>query len=249
VLDVLRLEPLLFPAGFTSHRLRILVEDLDVVAAAYPPDGFHGMPVAGFAPSWLLGPDGLAASPEAREVAVGGSDTTEDRLTVHLHQAGSEVVWDGWRLTDIGRELGTGLGTFRFDARAYAAELDRATARANRTWPARSVAENLRAVLWRDGYHQDGGAWIRGYVAIRAPEERQDVVEIGYQARAGGPGTYLVTFPVDGTDPETQAQVIVHRLGHEDLRPVSVHQRRKGTAAPEDIRSRRGRTGSAGDQG
>lgn len=61
MLDDLRLEPLLFPSRFTSHRMRILVNGLDVVAAAYPPDGFHGQPVAGFMPSFLLGPNGLAA--------------------------------------------------------------------------------------------------------------------------------------------------------------------------------------------
>ncbi|MGC4829861.1 hypothetical protein [Micromonospora arida] len=70
MVDVLRLEPLLFPAEFTSHRMRILVNGLDVVATAYPANGFHGQPVAGFGPSRLLGPDGLAVAPEAREIAV-----------------------------------------------------------------------------------------------------------------------------------------------------------------------------------
>ncbi|MGC4758431.1 hypothetical protein [Micromonospora trifolii] len=234
MVDVLRLEPLLFPAEFTAHRMRILVNGLDVVAATYPADGFHGQPVAGFGPSWLLGPDGLAAVPEAQEVAVGGSDMTEDRLTVHICQAGSEVVWDRWRLTVIGRvykegpELG--LGSFRFDSYAYAEEIAQATKRATRTWPARLVAEKLEATLWREGWDQDGGAWIRRYVAIRAPEDRPDVVEISYYARdLSGQryalrGTYVVTFPVDGTDPDVQAQAIAHRLGQEDLKPISVHQ-------------------------
>ncbi|MGY0003915.1 hypothetical protein [Micromonospora sp. I033] len=234
MLDVLRLEPLLFPAEFTSHRMRILVNGLDVVAAAYPPEGFYGKPVAGFGPSWLLGPDGLAVSPEAREIAVGGSDTTEDELSVRVHQAGSEVVWDCWRLTVIGRVLKEGpeigLGTSRFDTQAFVSELARATARASRVWPARSVAENLQALLWREGYGQDGGAWIRSYVAVRAPEDRADVIEISYHARdvSGGgyalPGRYVVTLPVDGTDPAVQARAIAHRLGHEDLKPLSVHQ-------------------------
>jgi hypothetical protein len=79
MLDLLELEPLLFSAEFGTHRMRILVNGVDVVAAAYPTGGFYGRPVAGFTPSWLLGPGGLAASPEAREVALGGSDTTEER--------------------------------------------------------------------------------------------------------------------------------------------------------------------------
>ncbi|TYB38301.1 hypothetical protein FXF50_11695 [Micromonospora sp. AP08] len=234
MLDVLRLEPLLFPAEFTSHRVRILVNGLDVVAAAYPPDGFHGEPVAGFGPSWLLGPDGLAVSLEAREIAVGGSDTTEDELTVRVHQAGSEVIWDCWRLTAIGRVLKEGpeigLGIFRFDRQAYTHGIAQATGRASRMWPARAVAENLQSVLWGEGYGQDGGAWIRTYVAIRAPEDRTDVVEVSYCARdrSGSryalPGRYVVTFPIDGTDPVVQAHVIAHRLGHEDLKPLSVHQ-------------------------
>ncbi|SCL30060.1 hypothetical protein GA0070624_4002 [Micromonospora rhizosphaerae] len=234
MLDVLRLEPLLFPAEFTSHRTRILVNGLDVVAAAYPPDGFHGKPVAGFTPSWLLGPDGLAVSPDVREVGLGGSDTTEDELTVRIDRAGSEVIWDCWRLTGIGKVIKkgpeVGLGIFRFDAQAYASEISRANARASRMWPARSVAKNLQAVLWREGYGQDGGAWIRSYVAIRAPEERPEMVEISYYAldlsglRYAMPGTYVVTFAVDRTDPDAQAQAIAHRLGHEDLKPLSVHQ-------------------------
>lgn len=231
--DVLRLEPLLFPADFASHRMRILVNGRDVVAAAYPPDGFHGKPVAGFAPSWLLGPEGLAVSPEAREVAVGGSDF-EDELAVRIHQAGPEVIWDCWRLTAIGRVLKEwpeiGLGMFRFDLRSYGHEIAQATGRTGRMWLARSVAENLQSMLWREGYGQDGGAWVRGYVAIRAPEERPEVVEISYYARDRSgqrfalPGRYVVTFPVDGTDPAIQAQVIAHRLGQEDLKPLSVHQ-------------------------
>ncbi|RAO35925.1 hypothetical protein PSN13_02349 [Micromonospora saelicesensis] len=237
MVDVLRLEPLLFPAEFTSHRMRILVNGLDVVATAYPADGFYGQPVAGFAPSWLLGPDGLAAAPEAREIAVGGSDMSEDQLTVRVCQAGSEVIWDRWLLRVIdsvqkeGAEIG--LGSFRFESHAYAEELAKATERTTRTWPARSVAENLQATLWREGWDQDGGAWIRRYVAIRAPEDRPDVVEISYYARdlSGQryalPGSYVVNFPVDGTDPDVQAQAIADRLGHADLKPISVHQPRR----------------------
>jgi hypothetical protein len=237
VLDILKLQPLLFPAEFTSHRMRILVNGRDVVAEAYPPNGFHGMPVAGFMPSWLLGPRGLTGSAEAREVALGGSDTTEDQLSVRIRQAGPEVLWDCWRRTNIETDLKegphTGLETFRFDAQAYASELARATAQADKQWPARSVAENLRAVLWREGYSQDGGVWIRSYMAIRAPEDRPDVVEVSYQARDQSgqrsliPGKYTITFPVHETDPDAQARDIVHRLGHEDLKPLSVHQPRQ----------------------
>ncbi|MEV4822950.1 hypothetical protein [Micromonospora sp. NPDC049274] len=235
--DVLRLEPLLFPAEFTSHRMRLLVNGLDVVAATYPPDGFHGQPVAGFAPSWLLGPDGLTTTPEAREVALGGSDTSEDHLTVRVCQAGSDVIWDRWRLRVIDRvhKKGpeVGLGSFRFDSYSYAEEIAQVAERAARTWPARSVAENLQATLCREGWGQDGGAWIRRYVAIRAPHDRPDVVEISYYARdLSGlryelPGSYVVTFPVDDTDPDVQSQAIAHRLGHKDLKPISVHQPRR----------------------
>lgn len=76
---------------------------------------------------------------------------SEDRLTVRIHQAGLEVIWDCWRLIDIrtvlkeGAELG--LGTFRFDPLTYAQEIAQATERANRMWPARSVAENFQAML------------------------------------------------------------------------------------------------------
>ncbi|MEU7876572.1 hypothetical protein [Dactylosporangium sp. NPDC049140] len=234
MVSALRLEPLLFAAEFGSHRMRIFVDGVDVVAAAYGPGGFCGKPVAGFMPSRLLGPHGLAASQNVREVALGGSDTTEDQLTVQIRQVGSAVIWDRWRMVDIETVVkegpDVGLSTFRFDARAYASELARATAQADRMWPARSVAELLEAMLWRDGYDQDGGTWVRRYTAIRAPEERPDVVEISYYARDMSglryamPGSYVATFPVVPSDPDHQAQVIAHRLGHEDLKPVSVHR-------------------------
>ncbi|MFE9747813.1 hypothetical protein ACFYOT_23150 [Saccharothrix saharensis] len=233
--DVLRVEPLLFPVEFSAHRTRVLVNDLDVVAAAYPADGYHGQPVAGAVPSSLLGPDGLVASPRPREVWLGGAGPA-DGLVVRVRLVGSEVVWDGWRMADYhdsSARPARRLGDFRFDAAAYASELARATARADRSWPARSVAEHLRAVLWRDGYGQDGGTWVHDYAAIRAPEDDPDVVVVGYRARdvdgprRALPGTYSMTFPVDGTDPEDQARAIVHRLRHEDLKPLSTHQPRR----------------------
>jgi hypothetical protein len=120
VLDVLRLEPLLFPAEFGSHRTQISVNGVDILAVAFPTDGWGGRPVAGFTPSHLLGPRGLAVSPgEAREVVLGGSDT-ESRLVARVHRVDSEVIWDCWRVTDMdqvvkeGREVG--LEIFRFDA-------------------------------------------------------------------------------------------------------------------------------------
>jgi hypothetical protein len=119
-----------------------------------------------------------------------------------------------------------GLSAFRFDAQAYAAELVRAAAHADRRWPARAVAE-LLAVMVRN---EDGGRWIRDCFGVRAPQERPDVVEVSFYARdVGGvryamPGHYVVTFPVDDSDPDRQAQVIVQRLDQEDLKRVSVHQ-------------------------
>jgi hypothetical protein len=242
VFNVLRLEPLLF-SDFGTHRVRVLVDGIDVVAAAYGPGGFHGMPVTGFMTSWLLGPRGLTASPDAREVALGGSNTTEDELTVRIRQVGPATIWDRWRMLDIGKVVKqgpeVGLSTFRFDARAYASEIARATAEADRMWPARAVAELLETML-RGG--QDGGAWIRSYTTIRAPVEQPDLVEVGYYARdLSGlrhalPGRYFVTFPIVDSDPREQAQAIAHRLAHEDLKPVSAHVPRRlscrdGTAA------------------
>jgi hypothetical protein len=79
-------------------------------------------------------------------------------------------------------------------------------------------------------HDEDGGRWIRSCFGVRAPAERPDVVEVSYYARDMNglryamPGHYVVTFPVDTSDPDHQAQVIAHRLGHEDLKPVSIHQ-------------------------
>jgi hypothetical protein len=214
--------------------MRIFVDGIDVVPAAYGPGGFGGKPVAGSMPSRLLGPHGLTASPEVREVALGGSDTTEDQLTVRIRQIGTTVIWDRWRMVQIetvtkeGPDVG--LGTFHFDARAYASELARATARADRRWPARTVAELLQDKLRRE---PDGDTWIRGNAAVRAPEDRPEVVEISYYARDTSglryamPGRYVVTFPIGASDPEHQAQTIAHRLYHEDLKPASVHRPRQ----------------------
>jgi hypothetical protein len=228
---------MLFAAEFTSHRTRILVNGVDIVGVAFPAGGFAGRPVAGFTPSWLLGPQGLAVSPEeAREVGLGGSDY-ENRLAARIHRVGSEVIWDCWRVTDMERVVkeGTevGLEIFRFDAQAYGTELARATVEASRMWPGRAVVEALQAVLRPAGHGLDRGAWIREYGSIYAPEERPDTVEIGYSARDltgqryAMPGTYVVTFPVDDTDPDAQARAIAYRLGHEDLKPLSVHRPRR----------------------
>jgi hypothetical protein len=99
-----------------------------------------------------------------------------------------------------------------------------------RKWPARVVAELLKLMLRDD---EDGGRWIRRCFGVRTPQERPDVVKVSFYARdASGlryamPGHYVVTFPVDDSDPDRQAQAIAHRLGHEDLKPVSVHQPRR----------------------
>ena len=231
VVSVLRLEPLLFPPHFTSHRTRIIVDGIDVVATAYGPSGFRGGPVAGFAPSWLLGLQGLAASQNPREVDLGGSDTTEDQLTVQVRQVGSVVAWDRWRMVDMSTVVkegpDVGLSAFRFDVRAYASELARAAVQADRRWPARAVAELLEVRVRQD---EDDGRWIRRLMSIRAPEERPNVVEVSYYARDlsglryAMPGHYVVTFPIDNSHPDHQAQIIAHRLSNEDLKPISIHQ-------------------------
>jgi hypothetical protein len=108
-----------------------------------------------------------------------------------------------------------------------------ATVLAGRMWPGRTVVEALWAVLRPAGYGQDRGAWIREYGRLRAFEERPDTVEVSYSARDlsghryAMPGTYVVTFPVDDTDPDAQARAIAYRLGHEDLKPLSVHRPRR----------------------
>jgi hypothetical protein len=93
---------LLFPSEFGAHRVRIFVDGIDVVAAAYGPGGFHGRPAAAFRPSYLLGPQGLNASQGVRVVALAGSDTTENQLTVQIRQVGSAAVWDRCRMVDLG---------------------------------------------------------------------------------------------------------------------------------------------------
>jgi hypothetical protein len=211
--------------------MRILVDGIDVVAAAYGPGDFSGRPVAGFTPSRLLGPRGLPASPHGREVALGGSNTGEDQLTVQIRQVGSAVIWDRWRLVELGTVVkegpDVGLDAFRFDARVYGSEVARAAVQADRMWPARAVAELLKMMVRHD---EDGGTWIRSCFGVRALEERPDVVEVSYYAqdmsglRHSMPGHYVVTFPIDTSDPDHQAQVIAHRLGHEDLKPVSIHR-------------------------
>jgi hypothetical protein len=232
----LRLQPWLFPPEFTSHRVQVLVDDVDVVAVAFP-DGWFGLPVAGFTPEWLLGSEGqLQAADEPREVALGGSDSSEDSLRVRIHRAGAEVIWDQWRITDIERTLkagaAVGLGTFRFEAADYGAELARATVVAGRQWPARLVAERLRETLIDQRTKPLIGSWIHGYISVRAPTERPDSVEVRYYARDPGgtrmalPGSYIASFPVDSTDPYQQARAIVARLIDENPVPNSAHRPR-----------------------
>jgi len=99
-------------------------------------------------PGRLLLPDGpLVAGVEPHEVRLAEAECTEGccgALYVTIRRDGDHVVWSGWRDPD---EDAVTLPDFRFDAREYEAEVERAVADHSWEWPARTVARLLERDL------------------------------------------------------------------------------------------------------
>ncbi|MGW1142094.1 hypothetical protein [Streptomyces zhihengii] len=129
------------PRKGASVELRPFVDGEDILARAFT-DG------PGEDPRHLLLPDGpFTADAEPHEVRLAEAECTEGccgALYVTVRHEGDHVIWGGWRNPD---EDEVELPEFRFDAREYRAEVDRAVHDLSWEWPARTVARLLERHL------------------------------------------------------------------------------------------------------
>ncbi|MFJ9760587.1 hypothetical protein [Streptomyces sp. NPDC101149] len=120
--------------------VRVLVDGRDILADAFA----EGQ---GEEPEYLLASGGpLTAGRESHEVRLAEASCTEGccgPLYVTIQLNGDYVVWDEWR--NPNQEVD--LPAFRFEARQYRREIERATADRSWEWPARTVARLLERDL------------------------------------------------------------------------------------------------------
>ncbi|MFE1174502.1 hypothetical protein [Streptomyces sp. NPDC058773] len=129
------------PRSGAAVEVRPLVDGEDILAGVFT-EG------PGEDPKYLLLPDGpLAPGTEPHEVRLAEAACTEaccGALYVTIRRDGDHVVWSEWRNPD---KDGVELPEFRFDAREYCAEVERAVADHSWEWPARTVARLLERDL------------------------------------------------------------------------------------------------------
>ncbi|WP_051942787.1 hypothetical protein [Streptacidiphilus rugosus] len=115
-----------------------MIDGRDIVAEAFDPGPGH-------APERLLSAKGpLRAGDAPHEVELAEAECTWGccgALCVTVRREGDQVVWGGWRDRNGPPPA---LPDFRFDARAYDAEVARAEADHSWEWPARTTARLLR---------------------------------------------------------------------------------------------------------
>lgn len=147
-----------------------IINGRDVVSEAFEVGPAHG-------PEQLLASSQqLLATNEPHEVELAEAKCTVGccgALNVTIRQEGGAVVWEKWRDAN-GPD--PDLPSFRFDAEAYAAEVDRASEDHSWEWPARTVArmlsERFRAepdafAAWQcEFYAAESWTWQRDRVLV-----------------------------------------------------------------------------------
>jgi hypothetical protein len=127
------------------------------------------------------------------------------------------VVWDGWRDPYNGE---VALGAFRFDARAYDAEVERVASGEGWEWPGHAVARLLDSAFRR---HPEWLArWrCRFHAAWSLPWERERVVFTFFHQEGAARLQFMVTEPVTDEAPEEQARAFVERITGDDPRATA----------------------------
>ncbi|WP_432753990.1 hypothetical protein ACE1OA_34625 [Streptomyces sp. JL2001] len=211
------------PLG-TTHagvECRPIVDGRDILA-----DVFHEGPAAD--PGRLLGPNApLHATDVPREVRLAEAACTEaccGAVHVTVRREGPYVIWSGWRNPDDAE--GVDLPEFRFDAAAYGAEIQRATADHSWEWPARTVARLLEERLREHPGRL--ATWDCELHAVSAPpwEPEQITVFLFHPSRptTGQDHPWLqfrMTMPISGDDPAVQVEPLAARITAGDPRQVA----------------------------
>ncbi|MFE2149722.1 hypothetical protein [Streptomyces lavendulae] len=197
--------------------VRPLVDGLDILAEVFT-EG------PGVDPKHLLPPDGpLTADAEPREVLLAEAECTEGccgALYVTVSRDGDDVIWSGWRNPDDDE---VELPEFRFDARQYRAEVERAAADHGWEWPARTVARLLeRHLVARTDWLPSWECELGGVSAWLWEPERINLFLFHPSRSAIGQDRpwlqFRMTLAVSGDDPAAQAQRLAERLTAGDPR-------------------------------
>ncbi|WP_369273846.1 hypothetical protein AB5J55_31465 [Streptomyces sp. R11] len=200
--------------------VRPIIDGEDILATAFDEGPAED-------PRHLLSPSSpLMPSLEPKEVRLAEADCTEGccgAVFVTITREDATVVWHGWRNPDDD-ELD--LPAYRFDARQYEAEVQRAVADHSWEWPARTIARLLEEGLrqqtrWLDRWECEL-AW-----ASALPWER-DRVTVVFFFQPGEPTSrderpwlqFRIALSVTDDAPVAQADRMLQELLSQDPRAI-----------------------------
>ncbi|MFG2432964.1 hypothetical protein [Streptomyces sp. NPDC048590] len=209
------------PADRDPVETRVLIEGRPVVPAVFGRGPAHS-------PDHLLDEGRLRAWPEPHEVQLAEAYCTEGccgALYVTIRRDADQVVWENWRQTMPGsREPAPELPSYRFDASAYDAEIERAETDCAWSWRARTLARLIKAGLIEEpdllSRWDAGRGWISS--GFDSPDEAEVTfwyvpgLASGTPERPDSPLQFRWTVPDDGTLLEAQAATALRRLAEED---------------------------------
>uniref|UniRef100_UPI000B1BD973 hypothetical protein n=2 Tax=Streptomyces sp. RTd22 TaxID=1841249 RepID=UPI000B1BD973 len=168
----------------------------------------------------------LRAADAPREMRWAEALCTEEccgALYVTVRRDGDHVVWDGWRDPYEGE---VALGAFRFDARAYDAEVERVATGDGWEWAGHAVARLLDSEFRR---HPEWLArWQCRFGSVFSlPWERERITFSFFHpefppAEDGAPWLqFLMTEPVTDEAPDEQVRAFVERIAGSDPRAAA----------------------------
>jgi hypothetical protein len=189
---------------------RVLVDGEDLIATYFPAG--HGVD-----PEVLLGRDGrLRAADRPHLVMIGQPECDPGccgSLEVRIRRDGDDVVWDHWITPNVDH---TPVGEVRFDAREYAAELDRADRDRAWEWTGRTVVRLARRLLSADPALLARFGGRRPESVIPWPPREISTISVPVSApphwRFDPPNPHVVTFRFDEREPSVQAADLVAAL-------------------------------------
>lgn len=193
-----------------------MIDGRDVIGETFEAGPAHS-------PEELLGHDRLLrARDEPHEVELAEAQCSVGccgALNVTIRRDGDVVIWERWR--DANGPDPADLHPFRFDATAYAAEIERATEDRSWEWPARTVArllsERLRAepgalAAWQCEFHAAASwTWLRDQLIVTfwhpgPPSRDRPFLQ------------FKKVYPTTQQDPEVQAVKLFEDLTGTDPR-------------------------------
>ncbi|MET7641086.1 hypothetical protein [Streptomyces sp. NPDC005438] len=199
------------PRRGATVEVRPLVDGADILAGAFP-RGPAGEPR-----DLLRGESPLLAATEPHEVRLAEAGCTEGccgALYVTVRRDDDQVVWSAWRNP---AEAGPDLPEFRFDAREYQAEVERAVADHSWEWPAHTVARLLESRLRsRPDWPARWDCELEGVAAWVWEPERINLFLLhpGHSdmRTEGAWLQFRMVLDVSGDPPDEQAERLAERL-------------------------------------